>query len=199
MHKYKNIFKKNLLLMLILILTIFIGLFFINFFNSSQKSYDRNIGQSFSLVDHNNQNFNSYEVKKKKLIYFGYTYCPDVCPFDMVKISQIFTTYPELEKKIKPLFITVDPNRDTTKQLKIFIESFHSSFLGLTGTKEMIEKVIRAFRIYVKLNKKSDTDDDYLVDHSSLIFLLDENDKLVTFFRPDDLNGKLQKYLKKVI
>ena len=183
--------------MLILILTIFIGLFFINFFNSSQKSYDRNIGQSFSLVDHNNQNFNSYEVKKKKLIYFGYTYCPDVCPFDMVKISQIFTTYPELEKKIKPLFITVDPNRDTTKQLKIFIESFHSSFLGLTGTKEMIEKVIRAFRIYVKLNKKSDTDDDYLVDHSSLIFLLDENDKLVTFFRPDDLNGKLQKYLKK--
>lgn len=185
--------------MLILILTIFIGLFFINFFNSSQKSYDRNIGQSFSLVDHNNQNFNSYEVKKKKLIYFGYTYCPDVCPFDMVKISQIFTTYPELEKKIKPLFITVDPNRDTTKQLKIFIESFHSSFLGLTGTKEMIEKVIRAFRIYVKLNKKSDTDDDYLVDHSSLIFLLDENDKLVTFFRPDDLNGKLQKYLKKVI
>ena len=140
--------------MLILILTIFIGLFFINFFNSSQKSYDRNIGQSFSLVDHNNQNFNSYEVKKKKLIYFGYTYCPDVCPFDMVKISQIFTTYPELEKKIKPLFITVDPNRDTTKQLKIFIESFHSSFLGLTGTKEMIEKVIRAFRIYVKLNKK---------------------------------------------
>lgn len=199
MNKYKNIFKKNLLLMLILILTIFIGLFFINFFNSSQKSYDRNIGQSFSLVDHNNQNFNSFEVKKKKLIYFGYTYCPDVCPFDMVKISQIFTTYPELEKKIKPLFITVDPNRDTTKQLKIFIESFHSSFLGLTGTKEMIEKVIRAFRIYVKLNKKSDTDDDYLVDHSSLIFLLDENDKLVTFFRPDDLNGKLQKYLKKVI
>ena len=199
MNKYKNIFKKNLLLMLILILTIFIGLFFINFFNSSQKSYDRNIGQSFSLVDHNNQNFNSYEVKKKKLIYFGYTYCPDVCPFDMVKISQIFTTYPELEKKIKPLFITVDPNRDTTKQLKIFIESFHSSFLGLTGTKEMIEKVIRAFRIYVKLNKKSDTDDDYLVDHSSLIFLLDENDKLVTFFRPDDLNGKLQKYLKKII
>jgi protein SCO1/2 len=199
MNKYKNIFKKNLLLMLILILTIFIGLFFINFFNSSQKSYDRNIGQSFSLVDHNNQNFNSYEVKKKKLIYFGYTYCPDVCPFDMVKISQIFTTYPELEKKIKPLFITVDPNRDTTKQLKIFIESFHSSFLGLTGTKEMIEKVIRAFRIYVKLNKKSDTDDDYLVDHSSLIFLLDENDKLVTFFRPDDLNGKLQKYLKKAI
>ena len=66
MNKYKNILKKNLLLMLILILTIFIGLFFINFFNSSQKSYDRNIGQSFSLVDHNNQNFNSYEVKKKK-------------------------------------------------------------------------------------------------------------------------------------
>ena len=143
MNKYKNIFKKNLLLMLILILTIFIGLFFINFLILAKSPMIEILDRAF-LVDHNNQNFNSYEVKKKKLIYFGYTYCPDVCPFDMVKISQIFTTYPELEKKIKPLFITVDPNRDTTKQLKIFIESFHSSFLGLTGTKEMIEKVIRA-------------------------------------------------------
>ena len=63
---------------------------------------------------------------------------------------------------------------------------------------KLLPQIIK-FLIYVKLNKKSDTDDEYLVDHSSLIFLLDENDKLVTFFRPDDLNGKLQKYLKKII
>ncbi len=199
MHRYKNIFKKNLTLMLILVLTIGIGLIFINFFNSNYMSYDKKIGQSFSLIDHNDQKFFSNKVKKKKLIYFGYTYCPDVCPFDMVKISQIFTNNPELQKHVKPLFITVDPNRDTTKQLKIFIENFHPSFLGLTGTREMIEKVIKSFRIYVKLNKKSDDDDEYLVDHSSLIFLLNENDKLVTFFRPDDLNGNLQNYLKKII
>ena len=185
--------------MLILVLTIGIGLIFINFFNSNYMSYDKKIGQSFSLIDHNDQKFFSNKVKKKKLIYFGYTYCPDVCPFDMVKISQIFTNNPELQKHVKPLFITVDPNRDTTKQLKIFIENFHPSFLGLTGTREMIEKVIKSFRIYVKLNKKSDDDDEYLVDHSSLIFLLNENDKLVTFFRPDDLNGNLQNYLKKII
>ena len=123
--------------MLILILTIFIGLFFINFLILAKSPMIEILDRAFLLLTTIIKTLIHNEVKKKKLIYFGYTYCPDVCPFDMVKISQIFTTYPELEKKIKPLFlITVDPKSRYHKTIKkIFIESFHSSFLGLIRNK----------------------------------------------------------------
>ena len=123
----------------------------------------------------------------KKLIYFGYTYCPDVCPFDLLKISKIFENNPRLKNEIKPLFITVDPERDTIKKLKIFMENFDQSFTALTGTNEEIKNVLRKFKIYVKINKNNPMDKDYLIDHSSLIFLIDENDNYIKFFRTNEL------------
>ena len=116
--------------------------------------------------------FDSRKVNLKKLIYFGYTYCPDICPFDLLKISKIFENNPNLKNEIKPMFITVDPERDTIKKLKIFMENFDQSFIALTGSNEEIKKVLRKFKIYVKINKSSPIDKDYLIDHSSLIFLL---------------------------
>ena len=88
MTKYKIYFKKNLLMMLLLVFVILIGLLFINFF--SENNFENNsLGGSFSLTDQNGNNFDSSKLKKKKLIYFGYTYCPDVCPFDLLKISKV--------------------------------------------------------------------------------------------------------------
>ena len=187
MPNYKLLFKKNLLMMSILVFFILIVIIFINFLYG-KKTPTLTLGGSFILTDQNGKTFDSRKVNLKKLIYFGYTYCPDICPFDLLKISKIFENNPNLKNEIKPIFITVDPERDTIKKLKIFMENFDQSFSALTGSNEEIKKVLKKFKIYVKINKSSPIDKDYLIDHSSLIFLLDKNDNYIKFFRPKELN-----------
>ncbi len=186
MPNYKTLFKKNLLMMIVLVFFILVIILFINFLYE-KKAPSLSLGGSFVLTDQNGEKFDSSKVSFKKLIYFGYTYCPDVCPFDLLKISKIFENNPSLWDEVKPIFITVDPERDTIKELKIFMENFDQSFIALTGSNEEIKKVLRKFKIYVKMNKASSTDKDYLIDHSSLIFLLDKNDNYIKFFRPKEL------------
>ena len=186
MPNYKPLFKKNLLMMIILVFFILVVILFINFLYD-KKSPSVSLGGSFILTDQNGEIFNSSKVNLKKLIYFGYTYCPDICPFDLLKISKIFENNPNLKSEIKPVFITVDPERDTIKNLEIFMEIFDQSFVALTGTNEEIKKVLKKFKIYVKINKSNLADKAYLIDHSSLIFLLDKNDSYIKFFRPKDL------------
>ena len=172
--------------MTILIFFILVVIIFINFLYD-KKTPTLTLGGSFILTDQNGETFDSRKVNLKKLIYFGYTYCPDICPFDLLKISKIFENNPNLKNEIKPIFITVDPERDTIKNLKIFMENFDQSFSALTGSNEEIKKVLKKFKIYVKINKSSPIDKDYLIDHSSLIFLIDKNDNYIKFFRPKEL------------
>ncbi len=173
-------------MMLILVFFILVVIFFINFLYDKRAPVS-SLGGSFLLTDQDGKTFDSTKVNLKKLIYFGYTYCPDICPFDLLKISKIFENNSKLKEEIKPIFITVDPERDTIKKLKNFMENFDESFIALTGTNEEIKNILKKFRVYVKLNKSSSVDKDYLVDHSSLIFLLDKNDRYIKFFRPKDL------------
>ena len=156
-----------------------------------KKNPNISLGGSFILTDQHGEVFDSKKVNLKKLLYFGYTYCPDICPFDLLRISKIFENNPNLKNEIKPLFITVDPERDTIKKLKIFMENFDKSIIALTGTNQEIKNVLRKFKIYVKINKSSPVDDDYLIDHSSLIFLLDKDDRYIKFFRPNELKEGL--------
>ena len=190
MPNYKHLFKKNLLMMIVLVFFILTVILFINFLYD-KKNPNVYLGGSFILTDQNGETFDSRKVNLKKLIYFGYTYCPDICPFDLLKISKIFENNPKLKDKIKPIFITVDPERDTIKMLKIFMENFDQSFVALTGSSDDIKKVLKKFKIYVKINKSNPIDRDYLIDHSSLIFLLDNNDSYIKFFRPKELNGSM--------
>ena len=190
MPNYKPLFKKNLLMMTILVFFLLVVIFFINFLYD-KKSPSASLGGSFILTDQHGKVFDSKKVNLKKLLYFGYTYCPDICPLDLLKISKIFENNPILKNEIKPIFITVDPERDTIKKLKIFMENFDKSITALTGTNQEIKNVLRKFKIYVKMNKSSPVDDDYLIDHSSLIFLLDKNDRYIKFFRPNELKEGL--------
>ena len=190
MPNYKHLFKKNLLMMIVLVFFILTVILFINFLYD-KKNPNVYLGGSFILTDQNGETFDSRKVNLKKLIYFGYTYCPDICPFDLLKISKIFENNPKLKDKIKPIFITVDPERDTIKMLKIFMENFDQSFVALTGSSDDIKKVLKKFKIYVKINKSNPIDRDYLIDHSSLIFLLDNDDSYIKFFRPKELNGSM--------
>jgi protein SCO1/2 len=119
---------------------------------------------------------------------------------DMLKISQVYDDNIALRKELLPIFITVDPDRDNQKAIKNFVENFNDAFIGLTGTKDEINKVIKSFKIYVNYNKKNLNDKSYLVDHSSLIFLMDENDQFLGLLRPNEVSiEKIKKYLKEVI
>ena len=129
MPNYKPLFKKNLLMMIILVFFILVVILFINFLYD-KKSPSVSLGGSFILTDQNGEIFNSSKVNLKKLIYFGYTYCPDICPFDLLKISKIFENNPNLKSEIKPVFITVDPERDTIKNLKGKLEGNSKTYSG---------------------------------------------------------------------
>ena len=190
MPNYKPLFKKNLLMMSILVFFILVVIFFINLLYD-KKNPSASLGGSFILTDQHGKTFDSKKVNLKKLLYFGYTYCPDICPLDLLKISKIFENNPNLKNEIKPLFITVDPERDTVNKLKFFMENFDKSITALTGTNQEIKNVLRKFKIYVRINKSSPVDEDYLIDHSSLIFLLDKNDRYIKFFRPNELKEDL--------
>ncbi len=200
MNKYKFIFRRNLTLMLMLTLVIGISFWFLNFVQKNKKLNSFPLGGSFILTDQDGSIYNSSAIKKKKLIYFGYTFCPDVCPFDILKISKLFDNNPDLIDKIQPIFITVDPQRDTPKNIKSFLENFNTNLVGLTGSKKEIKSVTNKFKIYVKLNKKSEEDSNYLVDHSSLIFLIDKDDNYLMFFRSNEFDEKVFKNsLKKIL
>ena len=199
MKNYRSIFKKNLSLMLVLVMVIIIGIIAIEKIKNRTNNIGTNLGGSFLLTDQNNSKFNSKVIDKNKLIYFGYTYCPDVCPFDILKLSHFIDENPEILQNLKFIFITVDPERDQPDQMRSFLENFNPSIIGLTGTNKEIESVVKKYRIYVKKNKSSRDDQNYLVDHSSLFFLVDKNDKYISHFRPDDFNSNIKSQILKKI
>ena len=144
------------------------------------------IGGPFELTDHNGKRVTDRGFPGKYLlVYFGYTYCPDVCPTGLTDISNALDQIGPLADKIQPLFITIDPARDTPEQLKEYATYFHPKLLGLTGTPEDIAKVAKAYRIYyAKVTPKgANADpDDYTMDHSAIMYLMAPDGKFIQHF-----------------
>jgi protein SCO1/2 len=113
------------------------------------------------------------------LAFFGYTHCPDVCPTTLFQISEIFRALGP-NAKIKALFITVDPERDTPELMQRYAENFDSRILGLSGDRAAIEQVIRNFRVYAR--KAPGANGDYTMDHSAVIYLMDRDGQFVRAF-----------------
>ena len=139
-------------------------------------------GGPFHLVDQDGKAVDeSLLTGKWTAVYFGYTFCPDVCPTDVqaigAAVKQLETRDPALAAKIVTVFITVDPERDTPAQLKTYISSpvFPRPIFGLTGTPEQIAEVAKAYRVYYA---KSGTGADYLMDHQSILYLMDPDGRL---------------------
>ena len=141
------------------------------------------IGGPFALVDQNGKTVTSDNLKgKPTLIYFGYAFCPDVCPTSLLLMeTAVEKLGPEAAKKVNLVFITVDPERDTPKLMKGYVENFGPTFIGLTGTTEQIAQVARAYRVYFQRVPGKDGGP-YLMDHSSIVYLLDRNGRFVTHF-----------------
>ena len=143
--------------------------------NSAPPLEGAAIGGPFTLTDQNGARFSSDRLDGKyRLVYFGYTYCPDICPVDLQQIGQAMRQLeksdPALAAKVQPVFITTDPARDTPPVMKEFAAAFHPRLIGLTGTPEEIAAVSRAFGVYA-VKRETEGASGYLVDHSRIAFL----------------------------
>jgi protein SCO1/2 len=146
-----------------------------------------NFGGPLDLTDHTGKPFtqDSFESGKHRLIYFGFTYCPAICPTELQRIS---TTLRELEGRgdsITPYFITVDPERDTVSTIHQYVELFHPRLIGLTGTLEQIEQAKKSYRIYAA-KVQDESMSDYTMDHSSFIYFISPQNDLLRVFKADD-------------
>lgn len=118
---------------------------------------------------------------KVALVFFGYTYCPDVCPTSLARISEAFKQLSEEElAQTKGIFISVDPKRDTPEKLKAYTEYFHPNIVGLTGKKDEIDRVSGNYGASYKITQQS-SESAYLIDHTALIFVLDTEGKIREF------------------
>lgn len=114
---------------------------------------------------------------KPKAIFFGFTYCPDVCPTTLFELSTYLDELGPLSDNIHTLMVTVDPERDTPEFLDAYVSSFHDDIIGLTGDRENIDEVISNYRVYARRVELDD--DDYTMDHTASIFLMNAQDELV--------------------
>lgn len=142
------------------------------------------IGENFTLIDTEGAAFSSGKLRgKPNLVYFGFTYCPDICPAELQKISTVVDLLKVDNIDIFPVFITIDPDRDTPAVLKTYLKNFNHDFVGLTGTDEQIKKVTEMFKVYYeKADTGNSVNSNYMMNHTAYIYLLDKFGKFVKIF-----------------
>jgi protein SCO1/2 len=157
------------------------------------------IGGPFDLAATNGQNVTDQTYRGKwQFIFFGYTFCPDACPTALNNISVALEKLGADANKLQPLFITVDPHRDTQKVMSDYLKSFDSRIIGLTGTQDQIDRVVKEYRIYVARQKSNDESaDDYLVSHSAYIYLFDPQGKFVDVIQGSEPGDAIADWLHK--
>jgi len=157
------------------------------------------IGGPFTLVSTNDGNVTDQTYRGKwLLIFFGYTFCPDACPTALNNISVALEKLGADAGKLQPLFVTVDPQRDTREVLAEYLKSFDSRIIGLTGPEDQIDRVVKEYRVYVA-SQKSETqgDDNYLVSHSAYIYLMDPQGKFVNVIQGSEAGEEIAAWLRK--
>lgn len=142
------------------------------------------IGGPFELVDENGTTVTDQDViTGPTLIYFGYTFCPDVCPLDSLRNAQAVEIMDEQGIEVTPVFISIDPERDTVDVVRHFTDNFHERMLGLTGSAEQVRAASQAYRTYYA--KQESEDDYYFVDHTTMSYLVFPELGFQEFYRRD--------------
>jgi protein SCO1/2 len=144
------------------------------------------LGGPWTLVDHTGRVVTDATLREGghsfALLYFGFTHCPDICPAELIKMKQVVDRLDrELGPVVRPVFISVDPRRDGVAQVSHYIRDFHPRTLGLTGTPGQVKAVCRAFRVYHSVADQA-SEDDYLVDHSIVMYLLGPDGVFIDFY-----------------
>ena len=155
------------------------------------------IGGPFALQDGDGKTVSDQTLRGRPfLVYFGYTHCPDVCPTELARISDILTQMGD--KSIPALFITVDPQRDTPKTMQDYVSSFNSRIIGLSGSPQAIAAAEKAYRVFSRKGQ-SQPDGDYSMDHSSIVYLMDKSGSFVEAFNverpPEEAAKDLERFL----
>ncbi|MGQ0662455.1 MAG: SCO family protein [Pseudomonadota bacterium] len=141
------------------------------------------IGGPFTLLDQDGKRRGDAEFRGRlMLVAFGFTSCPDICPLELQLMADAIDRLGADAEAVQPIFVTVDPGRDTPAVLKSYMERFSTHLVGLTGTAEEIAAVARAYRVYTRVNGDPARDANYTVDHTGLIYLMGRDGKFRAHF-----------------
>lgn len=145
--------------------------------NSQSQGGDAGgIGGPFTLTTHEGKRLSSEDLRGKPFaIFFGFTYCPEICPTTMLELTETIQKMGKDADKMRFLFVTVDPERDTPEQLKTYLSGFEPRIIGLTGTPEEIAAAAKAYRVFYE---KVPNGDDYTMNHTALVYLMDETGRM---------------------
>lgn len=156
------------------------------------------IGGPFELTDQNGKRVTDQSFRGKyMLVFFGYTYCPDICPGTLQVVSAALDKLGTAGDEIIPVFVTIDPARDTPEVVRDYAKSFHPRLVALTGSEAEIDKAARAYRVYYAKAKSTEGEKDYLMDHGTFLYLMDKDGKFLKHFgvttNPEELANGLRK------
>jgi protein SCO1 len=156
------------------------------------------VGGPFQLIDQNAQPISDKDLKGRPfLAFFGFTHCPDVCPTTLFEVSEIMRALGPDSDRVRALFITVDPERDTPAILKDYLSSFDPHLVGVTGDPAAVAAVVKSYRVYAK--KVPLDDGNYTMDHTAIVYLMDKEGRFVVPFnikrRPEEAAADLRRYL----
>lgn len=166
---------------------------------AGEETGTADIGGPFELVNQDGKTVTDADFKGKlQLVYFGYTYCPDACPTALGVMAAALDKLDVAGERVTPMLISIDPERDTPESLKEYVANFHPRLVGLTGTAEQVAKAAKEYRVFYQ-KQPGASGDAYLMDHSTLIYLMDAEGKFVTYFgpqaTPDDVAEAIRRYL----
>ncbi|MFC0407489.1 SCO family protein [Roseomonas elaeocarpi] len=157
------------------------------------------LGGPFALVNQDGQAVTDRSYRGKAvLIFFGYTFCPDVCPTELSVMAAAIDQLGPLASRVQPVLITIDPERDTPAKLKDYVALFHPSIQGLTGTAEQIAAVAKEYRVYYARSDAPEASD-YLMDHSGFTYLLGPDGQFRAMFRPGVPPESLAEAVRRVL
>ena len=150
------------------------------------------VGGPFTMTDQNGRRVTEKDfLGKHMLVFFGYTYCPDICPTELqVMMAALDQLGPDAEK-VQPVFVSIDPARDTPEVMKAYVENFGSRLIGLTGSPEEVVAMAKAYRAYYAKSGDTSSPDAYLMDHSSIIYLMGTDGRFVKHFAYTTDTGRL--------
>ncbi len=160
------------------------------------------IGGPFSLTDHHGRPVTEASFPGQHLlVYFGYTYCPDICPTDLARLAAALDLLqPEALSNVQPLFVTVDPERDTAEVMAGYVSAFHPAILGLTGTEAQVAAAAKAFRVHrMKVPMPDAGPEEYLINHTPNAYLIDPQGNFQTLFPHDSKIEFISKILTRYL